>query len=87
MQKISKKIEDERDEARWHVTDEQFLEKRREEEDEKREAVVSNIFSLFRYNFCCRVTYKRIVNMTHWGDELRINQLGMNFVGDELRVN
>ena len=51
-EKISKSIADERDEAMSLVTDDQLLEERgKEEEDEKREAVLSNILSLLRYNF------------------------------------
>ncbi len=59
--KISKQIEDEREEGMWLVSDYQLLRKRREgEKDEKRYAL-----SLSRYHFCCRVTYKRIVNMAY----------------------
>jgi hypothetical protein len=65
-EKISKKIGDEKNEAMSLVNDGQLLEKRRvKEKDEKREAVLSSILSLYRHYFCCRVTYKRIANMAH----------------------
>jgi len=52
VEKISKKIEDERDIAMSLVSDGQLRGKKREK-DEKREVALSNILSLYGRYFCC----------------------------------
>jgi hypothetical protein len=74
-EEISKKIEDERDEAVVSlVRDRQLLGKRREEKKyEKRQAVLSNISCLSLDTILLsRDIYKRIVNLAH---SLIINRL------------
>ncbi len=72
-EKISKEIRSWKEEMMWLVSDGHLLEKRREEgEDEKREAALSNILSISGHHFCCRMSYKWIVNMTHCSNLLRI---------------
>jgi hypothetical protein len=56
-EKISKEIEDEKDEAMSLVSDGRLLGKGRvKEKDEKRDAMLSNTLFLYRYYFCCQVS-------------------------------
>jgi len=64
-EKVSKEIRRWKEETIWLVSVGHLLEERREEdEDEKKEAALAT-FCLAGHYFCCWVSYKQIVNMTH----------------------
>ena len=63
-------IEDKRNETilrviEYHLFGERQREAWREEENEKREVALKKYIVSLKVQFCCRVAYKRIVNMAH----------------------